>query len=437
MNPEKVPPHNESIEAAALAAMMQDITATDIAADELRAADFYLPQHRLIFGAIMAVYKTGVLPEEILVKLELERSGKLEAAGGRDFLGQVYMAGNAAGIESYAAELREQTERRGILTMVARLADELKPDQSLEIISETLDTIHARRCNVTGEPQDLHALAVPLAKEALEGEDRDFWGLRTGLATNEFDGLTGGVQANQYWVIAARTAMGKSTLVRDLATGLRRMNPAAGLPLILSTEMGEQAIARGALASAAGVAVETLLRRRLSEEQRERVQRIINEKTLEGVRVSYESGLTIPKIRAIARRHKRRHGLPLLVIDMAGQVNGQGQDERERLVGVSKGLMALKGELDTCLLACVQVSRAVYLNDEKRPDLKDLKGSGTWEEDADRVLFIHRPAAFGKSDLRTEVIQAKDRITGRVGSVFLSYRVNEGRYESAEGNGYG
>jgi replicative DNA helicase len=123
--------------------------------------------------------------------------------------------------------------------------------------------------------------------------------------------------------------------------------------------------------------------------------------------------------------------LPLLVVDLAQRLHAPGDSEYLRLTNVSHGLQALAGSLRTCILACVQVSRGAMLNTEKRPDLKDLKGTGAWEEDADQVLFLHRPAYYGGKDLRTEVILAKDRITGNVGSTWLQYDRNGGRYTAA------
>ena len=167
---------------------------------------------------------------------------------------------------------------------------------------------------------------------------------------------------------------------------------------------------------------------------------MIDERRLEGVTVRDMPGATLHQVRTAAQQHKRRHGLPMLVVDLAGRVRPppgrRFEREHEELTAISRGLQELSGKLRTHLIACVQVNRAVFLNTDKRPGLEHLKGSGSWEEDADHVIFIHRLALMGvKNDFRTEIIFAKDRIAGNTGSVFLVYNVNTGQYEPAERQG--
>jgi replicative DNA helicase len=433
MNQEILPPWNEEIEKAALGCMLIDARAAELAIEELARDDFYDKKHQTLFKVFSELFIKYENLDEIFVIGELSGRGLLENIGGKEIIGKLIMAApSAAGIETYIATLRDLTERRAILNMTWKVSETLNPEDNLQIIGDCVDKIYNRRANVSGDPEDLHALAVPVANECMMENPRDFWGIQCGIAGGAIDDLTGGIQANQFWVLAARTSMGKSTFVRELATGLRRVNPGEGRPLILSTEMEASGIARAGLASAAGVAQELVLKRKLNDTQLDRVNRVIEQRELEGVSVLFDPALTIQKIRAITKRHKRKNGLSLLVVDLAGQIRLEGnKSEYERLCEISRSLGELKKEFQVCLIACVQVSRAVHMNEDKRPDLKDLKGSGSWEEDADRVLFIHRPSYFGKSDNRTEIIQAKDRVTGRVGSTFLQYLIDEGRYVRA------
>ena len=433
MTENKLPPFDESVEACALGAMLIDGQAAEIAIEQLTAKDFYLPAHRTIFKVLSEIYGKTQSLDEILVVSELKQRGILEEIGGREKIANLIMATpSASGIESYCEILKKKTDEREVFNLIINLQDKGDVNEQLDIINSAVDRIYNRRLSITSEPQDLHTLAIPIAEEATTELSRDFWGLQTGIGQGAFDELTGGIQTGQYWVIAGRTSMGKSTLIREIACGVRRLNVDKGKPLIISTELDSYGIARSALASAAGVSQETILRRKLGEHQIERVKRVIEQKELEGVSVLFEPYLTVQKLEAIAKRHQKKSGLPVLIVDLAGHIRGtEGNSEYEKLKEVSRALVSLKGSLNTCLIACVQVSRASIMNKDKRPELENLKGCGSWEEDSGRVLFIHRPYIIGVNT-KTEIIQSKDTKTNRLGSIFLEYRTAEGRYYRAQ-----
>ena len=431
---DKIPPYSEPVERNVLGAMLIDPKAAEIAMDELCKADLYLPAHRTLFIVFCELFKEYENLDEAFVVSQLSQRGILDSIGGRDYVAKLIIdVPSAAGIESWCNELKTWTEKREIFNLVVTLPERGDIDNQLEIINSAVDRIYNRRLNIESTPQDLHSLAIPIANEALTESPRDFWGLQTGIGQGAFDELTGGIQAGQYWIIAGRTSMGKSTLIREIACGCSRLNPMEGKPLIISTELDSYGIARSALASAAGVAQETILKRKLGESQMERIKRVITNKELEGVMVLFEPYLTVQKLEAIAKRHKNKYGLPVLIIDLAGHIREvEGSNEYEKLKAISRALVSLKGSLNTCLIACVQVSRASIMNKDKRPELENLKGCGSWEEDSGRVLFIHRPYIVD-NNTKTEIIQAKDTKTNRLGSVFLKYCLGEGRYYRAQG----
>jgi len=430
--------HDPEIEMAALGACLIDVRAAEIALTDLRQDDFFIGRHRCLFETISELFSRGVRLDELTLTDELRKAEKLEYAGGREFVGRVIMrCPTAANIEQYIQTLQRYSELRSLEFLRVKIEKHLAAhdvEAALEDINTTADSIWNRRLQISNDPQDLHSIAEPIANDAVLGEPREMWGLVSGVADGAIDELTGGFSLQSYIVLAARTSVGKSTLCNAIARGIRENHPEAGAPLIVSTEMSTQGIARAALASSAGVHTEALLRRNLGELQRQAVENVIKQRRLEGVRVVHLAAPTVAQIKAIAKRHQRKHGLALLIVDLAGKLKAPGSSEYERFSNISNQLAALKSELNCCVIACVQVNRSVALSEDKRPELHHLKGSGSWEEDADKVLLLYRPAMHGamRDHDRTEVIQAKDRDNGRLGSVWIEFRRGFGRYVAVE-----
>lgn len=433
---DSVAPHDKDAEASALGCAFCDKRAAEIVFEELEKQDFYVPAYRLLFPVLAECFAAHATLDELDVCDALARASLLDDVGGRDAIGRLILnAPASANVELYTNIVRTKSEERAFWKLAIELSGKVevseKPDNMLDFVQTSVDAILNRRLKITADPEDLHELAVPIAKDALSGKPRDYIGLPCGIADGAIDRLISGFQPQHYMVFAARTSMGKSTLVRSIASGIHEQTPDAGVPLIVTTEMGKECIARAALAAAAGVHTQGLLKRNLVEFQRDAVTEVMQKKVLAGVHAVFACGKSVSQIRGIAKRHKHKHGLPVLIIDLASQLKGNGKDERERLSNISAQLADLKVELNTCIIACVQLSRAVFMNSDKRPEMHHLKGSGSWEEDADNVLFLHRPAYFGEADNRTEIIQAKDRDHGNVGSCFIEYRKGLGGYAKA------
>jgi len=431
--PTTTTPCNEDSEACVLGAMMIDSRAADIAIEELRSEDFHLPRHRLLFNELCEMIRSGSGLDELLVVAHLKNKGKLNAAGGKEAIGQIMMATpTAATICDHCHELRGKTEERILwdLSHILRHSTQVTVAKEglLGRIQDALDKIHQRRANLSADPVDMHDLAIPIAKETLSCPSRPHWGLQCGVAQGAIDELTGGFSRGHYVVMAGRTSMGKSTFAIQVARGVRQHNPTEGVPLLVTTEMSQHAIARQSLASAAGIHTRGILTRDLSDLQKQAVQNVIDRRTMAGVHVAYLPGGSTDQLRVVAKRHERKHGLPMLIVDLAGRLNARGESEREKLSNISGALVALKGELNCCVVACVQLNRSIFMEKDKRPGLQHLKGTGSWEEDADKVLFLHRPAYFGERDARTEVFQAKDRDLGEVRSTWINYRSHTGEF---------
>ena len=432
-NLEAVPQHDADAERCVLGSMLIDARAAEIAVDELTPDDFYLRKHRILFVIMAQMFLSGEGLDEITVVIEARRRGNLESAGGADAIGGLVVSTpSAASVETHCSTLRRLWEVRELQRLARTVASEQQRMKTCDEIRAAahaiLDGIEWRRAGVAGDPVDLHDVAAPVSHEALTAPGRNLWGLATGVAGDVFDKRTGGIQAGCYVVLAGRASMGKSTFAFTVARGVRRCSPDAGVPLIISNEMLLPSIARAALASEAGIHPTQLLTRHLGSEQRERVKATMSDRKLAGVSVLHLAGGTVEQVAAIAMRHKRAHGLPLLVVDLASRLESQGESEYLQLKSISRGLQKLVHSLGTCIIATVQVSRAAMMNADKRPGLEHLKGCGSWEEDADHVWFLHRPGYYGGKDRRTEFMLAKDRIAGNVGSKWLEYQQATGQY---------
>ncbi len=432
-----IPPHNPDAENACIAAIMCDSRCAEVAFSVLEKSDFYQAKNQAIFHVASDLFSKNGDVDEIVLCEELQSRGLLTSAGGREYIGKLIVGRfDISSIEEHCKVVREKSEERAIFNLNAELADRIarheRPDTLLEMMNDRLDKIASRRLNILGEPEDMHDLAAAVAKDAMNEKPRDHWGLCCGIAGGAIDDLVGGFSRGHYRIIAARTSMGKSTFCNALARGIGECNPDEGEPLIVSTEMAPSGLARASLATTSGVHMKLLQQRKLNAYERESVQKVIESRQLAGVKVIYLAAPTVNQIKVIAKRHKRKYGLPMLIVDLAGKCRGQGNSDYERLSAISRGLHDLKSELDTCVIACVQVSRGVHLNEDQRPCDKDLKGTGSWEEDADQLIFLHRPSYYDRGrDDRTEIILQKDRDNGNVGSTFISFDRKTGAYIKA------
>lgn len=433
-------PYDEAAEQAAVACCMVDSRAAETVIEMLRPDDLFRPIPRTLFREISAMASEGQPLDEIALHARL-RAKNMDY---RVELGQWMMTATAANVEQYCGIVREMAEKRAIFNLSQTLAQKVGTgvscDEALAYVQAELDAINSRRLNIASDPEDLQDAAEKVAHDALTLPpcNDGCFGLRTGVPG--FDGLTGGIQCSQLWVLAGLASMGKSTLINRICRGVVAMNEGAGHPLIFSTEMPARAVARNALASAAGVHSRGIMQRNLTEHQQERVREAIESKALSGIKVQYAGGMKLPQVRAIAKRHKRKHGLPLMIVDMASGLDSGQSNPKDHIDAVTVFLKNLKVELDTCIIACAHFNRSVFANNQagaskaeaRRPELHQLRDSGNIENHADKVILLHRPGYHGdKTDPRTEIICAKDR-DGNTGSIWVVWDRDTSEYRLAQ-----
>jgi len=365
METDRLPPHNADAEDSILGAMLTERVAADIAVADMRPSDFYQPRAKVLFQMFSEMYEKDPELDITLVQAEADRRGISERYPGNSVGNYLEHVPDPANVEKYCRLVREAAVRRALLEFGNKLQERVFSDELKEVCTfaeSQCAEITAKRDGQYSEPVSLHDLARVIADDALNNEPRTTYGLPFGFCGRCLDDLTGGCIPETYWVLAGRTSMGKTTLINSIALSFAQTNPDEGKPLILTTEMSEQAISYQALGARAGVHTKGLLYRNLTADQRSSVLDVIRTRELEGVYVQNMAGKTVGGVRAVAKRHKAKHGLPLMIIDLASKLKASGKERREILTNVSQGLHELKTELKTCIIATVQINRSVFMN---------------------------------------------------------------------------
>lgn len=434
-----IPAHNLPAERCALGAAIIEPRSAEILFESLAEDHFYDPWTREVFKISRKVFEKDGDVDLAVAGTEYRKShSEMSQFEAQEKIGRLMEeCVVASNVEKYVRLLREALAQRQLSDVGMKLSLIGAGKEPLEGVDDLMEQVeNSREKDADEYPEDLADIADPIAARAIRGESQ-MQGLCSGVAEGVVDGLMRGLRPRRFVVLAARTHIGKSTFVISLATGCRKLNPDAGLPLIISTEMHKEEIATAALGSAAGVDTAGILDANLSEWQNKGLRRTAEDRVLGGVRVHFCGNGSVTTIRSVAKRHKARYGLPLLVIDLASKLKAPGQTIREKHTAISAALFRLRAELNCCIVACVQLNRSsVSEGRNTRPQPHNIKESGSWEEDCDQLIMLHRPGYFSAVDgwkqYATEVIQWKDRGTANVESVWIEWKKATGQYARVE-----
>jgi replicative DNA helicase len=426
-----VPPHNEEAEASVLGAILLTEQALDGILLEvgLRPEDFYRPRNQLIFRAMIRL-KEKAEPEAVdalTVSEDLRRAGELEKAGGTAYIHSLPTLVPAVGaVMDYARIVKENALLRSLLAATRDIQDEVlahrgDPRELIERAEAVLFKIG--HDGGTAEMKSIEAiLHEEIDKlEELSRKDVGLTGAPSGFA--DLDSLTGGFQAGNLIVVAARPSMGKSTLATNFIENAAIDH---GLPAALfSLEMSETELAHRFIASQARVSSDDLRKGRVRGERWPKVLNAVEKLASAPIYIDDSSDIGVLEIRAKARRLHARHGLGLIVVDYLQLVRPDTRaDSRVEQVGqISRGLKILARELNIPVIAVSQLSRAVESRNPPIPMLSDLRESGQLEQDADVVMFVYRDEYYNADSERlgeADLIVAKHR-NGPVGQITLTF----------------
>jgi replicative DNA helicase len=414
-----LPPHNLDAEEGALGAAMISADAAALLVEQSQSSSFYRAKHQHIAAAIIALYGRGEPVDEITVTEELKRRSELETIGGSLVLHDLTSrVSTAASAEFHLAIVEGDAQLRRIIDATNRIQSRAygaSASDAGRVAEEAEATIYAAsRSNATGSESSMAELLDDALATIEKGEG--LVGHRSGFI--DLDALTAGLHPTNLVLVAARPGVGKSALVLNVSRHL----VASGVPvLFVSLEMSKKEVAMRLLCGEAGVSWEKV---RAGPTTADWTRMTTAAETLYSFPLLYVSdaaSATVVDLRAKARRYKAKHGLGCLVVDYLQLMTGERRDNRQQEVSeISRGLKLLAKELEIPVLAVSQLNRDSERRQNPRPQLSDLRDSGSLEQDADAVVFMHRK---DEEQSETEIIVAKNRNgpTGKLKLTFLPH----------------
>ena len=413
---ERTPPHDLLAEQSALGGMMLSKDAVADVIETVRGIDFYVPKHEVVFNAILSLYSHGEPTDVIAVTDELTKTGELQRAGGVEYLHNLTsLVPTAANAGFYASIVAERALLRRLVEAGTRIVQMGYAGEGE--VTELVNNAQAEIYSVTGadEREDYVPLteAVTAAIDEIEAAkhtDGKFTGVPTGFA--DLDELTNGFHPGQMIIVAARPAMGKSTLALDFA---RAASIGNDLPSILfSLEMGKSEIAMRLLSAESSVPLQMMRKGTVDSRDWTTIAATRGRINDAPLYIDDSPNMTLVEIRAKCRRLKQRVGLKMVVIDyLQLMTSGKRVESRQQEVSeFSRALKLLAKELQVPVIALSQLNRGPEQRADKMPALSDLRESGSIEQDADMVILLHREAAYERDSPRAgeaDLIVAKHR----------------------------
>jgi replicative DNA helicase len=439
----RVPPQAVDVEEQVLGAMLLEKEAIAKVIEVVDDEVFHAERNRRIFQAIMALFERGEPADTITLAEELRRRCQLEAAGGESYLVELTMkVGSAANVEYHARIVLEKALMRKLIGETTAIAGRAynQTEDAFDLLDQAEQAIFKfsewrLKRNYVSMDKAVHDTLEML--ESIHGTHGGVTGVPTGF--RDLDTLTGGWQNSDLIIIAGRPSSGKTAFSLSLAANaaLHRSKPTS--VGIFSLEMSTQQLIMRLLCAEARVDAHAVRTGRLPEDDWKRLSIGAGRLAKAPIFVDDTASLGILELRAKARRLKAEHDIGLVVVDYLQLMQGpkSAENREKEISAISRSLKALAKELNIPVLALSQLRRAVEGRTDKRPILSDLRESGAIEQDADVVIFVHRPEMFvdPKSDRfaevqgRAEIIVGKQR-NGPIDDIMLAFVNRYARFEN-------
>lgn len=435
----KVPPQNLDAEMSLLGAILIDEETLADVTEHVTGKDFYDKRHATIYGAMVRLYEHHKPVDLLTLTDELKKKKELEAIGGSGYLTELtnYVP-TAAHAETYAEMVAAKAVRRRLIKASADIS-ELGYDEDTDI-QELLEKAETELFSVSDQSlkQDLISLENILTDsfdrmEELHRNKGALRGIRTGW--RDLDNMTAGLQRSDLIVLAARPAMGKSTLVTNLAYNVATL--AKQSVLFFSLEMSKEQLVDRMLADASGVDAWNIRTGNLSDDDFSKLSEAMGEMAEAPIFFDDTPGISVLEMRTKARRAAHEAPLGLIIVDYLQLMQASGRSDGNRVQEVSeisRGLKLIARELNVPVIALSQLSRSVESRSPQIPQLADLRESGSIEQDADIVMFIYREDYYNPDTDRqhiTDLIIAKHR-NGPTGRIELFFHPERLRFMSLD-----
>ena len=441
----KVPPQVQEFEEAVLGALMLEKDAIHTVVDILKPESFYNDAHGKIFKAIQDLSLEHKPIDIHTVAQQLKENGDIEIIGGPYYLAQLTnKVASTAHLEYHARIIAQKFIQRELIRVGAEI--QTRAFEEAEDVSDMLDRaeqdlFQIAEGNIKKEVSRIDAVvqeAIHRIEEAGKQPD-GLSGVPSGFT--ELDRMTNGWQPSDLLIIAARPAMGKTAFVLSMArnTAVDHKRPVA----IFSLEMASVQLVNRLISSESEIPAEKLKKGQLQDWEWQQLEHKVRALSDAPLFIDDTPALSVFEFRAKIRRLVMQHKIELVIIDYLQLMTAGGQSSREQEVStISRSLKAIAKELNVPIIALSQLNRSVEMRaGDKRPQLSDLRESGAIEQDADMVMFIHRPEYFGITEDTlgnsliglAEIIVAKHR-SGSVGDIRLRFKKEFTRFTDIEEN---
>jgi len=433
----KLPPQNLEAERSVLGSILVDEEAIINVLESIEPDDFYVPAHKTIFEAMVQLFE-GQKPIDVLTLSSFLKVKKnLKKIGGAAYLSDlVTSVPTTAHVKEYADLIRRCAIRRKLISFSGTLNEmAYKEEDDIEFLLDKAETRFYEITEANIKRDFIHVSTLlettyEKAEELSENPD-SLRGIPSGF--DSLDGILGGFQDSDLVILAARPSVGKTALALDFARHIGvKENRKVG---IFSLEMSNLQLMDRLLAMQVGIGLWDLRMGKLNDEAFSRLADSMGILSESGIYIDDTPGLSILEMRTKARKLKAENGLDIIIVDYLQLMEGKTKESRVQEVSeISRFLKQLARELNVPVIALSQLSRAVEQRNDKIPQLSDLRESGSIEQDADVVMFIHREELYNPETERAgiaDLVIAKHR-NGPTGKVELFFVKEQARYRDVE-----
>ncbi len=435
----KLPPQNIDAEKSLLGAVLIDEETLADISEHVTPKDFYDKRHAIIYAGMMRLYEKHKPVDLLTLTDELKRKNEVEIIGGSAYLTELtnYVP-TAAHAEAYAELVAQKAIRRRLIKASGEISELGYNEETTT--QELLEKAEAELFSVSDQTlkQDLVSIESILTEsfdrmEELHRNKGSLRGVRTGW--RDLDNITAGLQRSDLIILASRPAMGKTTLVTNLAYNVATV--AKQPVLFFSLEMSKEQLVDRMLSDASGVDAWNIRTGNLSDDDFSKLSEAMGEMAEAPIYIDDTPGVSILEMRTKARRAAHEQPLGLIIVDYLQLMQSSRRSDGNRVQEVSeisRGLKLIARELNVPVVALSQLSRSVESRSPQIPQLADLRESGSIEQDADIVMFIYREAYYNPETEReniTDLLIAKHR-NGPTGKVELYFHPERLRFMSLD-----
>lgn len=422
---DRIKPNNQEAERAVLGALMLDNAAIGTVRGLLSSDNFYLPKHREIYKALSALYTSGENPDILILTDYLRTQNMLDTVGGPGYIASLTDAvPSTANVEYYARIVLDASIRRSLINNSHKILADVYNDSisSRELLEEAQKKIfELTDAGNSATFKKLGDIIFPAINhlERMHNTGKGITGIPSGF--DSLDGLTFGFQNSEFIIIGARPSMGKTAFAMSVAANIAIRSKIS--TAFFSLEMSETQLIQRLIASEAKIDSKKMRSADLSLQDFKRIADICGQMYESPMYIVEMPNMKLLDLRAMARQLCTQQDVKIIFIDYLGLISSENYmiPRHEQIAEISRSLKSLARELNIPIVALSQLTRDA---EDKRPGLSSIRESGSLEQDADLVMFLHRPrkdtAEDSSKPIDTELIIAKQR-NGPIGTIHIDF----------------